>query len=61
MLVYLTTRKVRIKPNGGMQLAVPRAFLVNIKAKQGQKLSIFLDDKNQSLIVKKAKVENDRD
>ncbi len=59
MLVYLTTRKVRIRGNGGMQLAIPKAFLVNIGAQEGHKLAIFLDDKNLALIVKKVKSEND--
>lgn len=59
MLVYLTTRKVKIRGKGGMQLAVPRAFLVNIEAKEGQKLAIFLDEKNLALVVKKVKDEND--
>lgn len=43
-----------------MQLTIPKSFLVNIKAEQGQKLAMYLDDKNQALIVKKVKTENDR-
>jgi bifunctional DNA-binding transcriptional regulator/antitoxin component of YhaV-PrlF toxin-antitoxin module len=60
MAIFLATRKVRITRNGGMQLTIPKSFLVNIKAEQGQKLAMYLDDKNQALIVKKVKTENDR-
>lgn len=53
MSVFLASRKVRIRKNVGMQLSIPKSFLINIKAEQGQELQMFLDDKNQSLIVRK--------
>jgi antitoxin component of MazEF toxin-antitoxin module len=53
MSVFLASRKVRIRKNGGMQFSIPKSFLINIKAEQGQELQMFLDDKNQSLIVRK--------
>lgn len=58
MKILLATRKIKITRNGGIQLTIPKTFLVNIKAEQGQKLAMFLDVKNKSLIVKKDETEN---
>jgi hypothetical protein len=53
MLIYLASRRIRVKRNGTIQLTIPRSFVINIKAEQGQELQMFLDDKNQALVVKK--------
>jgi hypothetical protein len=58
MKILLATRKIKITRNGGIQLTIPKTFLVNIKAEQCQKLAMFLDVKNKSLIVKKDETEN---
>lgn len=60
MVIYLATRKIRINRNGGMQLTIPKSFTVNIKAERDQKLAMYLDEKNQTLIIKKVKSENGR-
>ena len=53
MGMFLASRKARIRKNGGLQLGMPKSFLINIKAEYGQDLRMFLDDKNQFLIVRK--------
>jgi hypothetical protein len=53
MLVYLASRKLKIRRNGTIQLSIPKSFAINIKAEQGQELQMFLDDKNQALVIKK--------